>query len=73
VSLGCWADFRTTKGAIKRYVGLNQIQWRRIGYKDAVTGKHSVFLTNNFTLAAKMIVDIYKAGWQVELFFKWIK
>jgi hypothetical protein len=49
------------------------IQLRRIGYKDAVTGKHYVFLTNNFTLAAKTIADIYKARWQVELFFKWIK
>jgi IS4 transposase len=32
-----------------------------------------VFLTNNFKLAAKTITDIYKARWQVELFFKWIK
>jgi IS4 transposase len=38
-----------------------------------VTGKHYVFLTNNFKLAAKTIADIYKARWQVELFFKWIK
>lgn len=49
------------------------IALRRIGYKDAETGKHYVFLTNNFTLAAKTIADIYKARWQVELFFKWIK
>ena len=49
------------------------IQLRRIGYKDAETGKHYVFLTNNFKLAAKTIADIYKARWQVELFFKWIK
>lgn len=49
------------------------IQLRRIGYKDAVTGKRYVFLTNNFKLAAKTIADIYKARWQVELFFKWIK
>jgi putative transposase len=46
---------------------------RRIGYRDAETGKHYVFLTNNFKLAAKTIADIYKARWQVELFFKWIK
>jgi putative transposase len=46
---------------------------RRIGYRDPVTGKHYVFLTNNFKLAAKTIADIYKARWQVELFFKWIK
>jgi hypothetical protein len=46
---------------------------RRIGYKDAVTGKHYIFLTNNFKLSARTIADIYKARWQVELFFKWIK
>lgn len=46
---------------------------RRIGYRDAKTGKHYVFLTNNFKLSAKTIADIYKARWQVELFFKWIK
>ena len=49
------------------------IPLRRIGYRDAVTGKRYVFLTNNFKLAAKTIADIYKARWQVELFFKWIK
>ncbi len=46
---------------------------RRIGYKDSVTGKHYIFLTNNFKLSARTIADIYKARWQVELFFKWIK
>lgn len=46
---------------------------RRIGYRDPETGKHYVFLTNHFKLAAKTIADIYKARWQVELFFKWIK
>lgn len=49
------------------------VQLRRIGYKDATTGKHYVFLTNNFKLSAKTIADIYKSRWQVELFFKWIK
>ena len=46
---------------------------RRIGYRDPQTGKHYVFLTNNFALAAKTICDIYKERWQIELFFKWIK
>lgn len=49
------------------------VQLRRIGYRDAETGKHYVFLTNNFNLAARTIADIYKNRWQVELFFKWIK
>ena len=49
------------------------IQLRRIGYRDKETGKHYIFLTNNFKLSAKTIADIYKARWQVELFFKWVK
>jgi len=49
------------------------IPLRRIGYRDPETGKHYIFLTNNFKLAAKTIADIYKARWQVELFFKWVK
>ena len=48
-------------------------QLRRVGYRNITTGKHYIFLTNNFKLAARTIADIYKARWQVELFFKWIK
>ena len=46
---------------------------RRVGYTDAETGKHYVFITNHFDWSAKTIADIYKQRWQVELFFKWIK
>lgn len=46
---------------------------RRIGCRDPETGKHYVFLTNNFHLAAKTICNVYKERWQIELFFKWIK
>jgi IS4 transposase len=30
-------------------------------------------MTNNFTLPALMIAELYRRRWQVELFFKWIK
>ena len=46
---------------------------RRIRFKDPETGKTLVFLTNNFAVTAATICVLYKARWQVELFFKWIK
>ena len=46
---------------------------RIVGFTDPETGKYYEFLTNNFTLAAKTITDIYKSRWQIDLFFKWIK
>jgi transposase len=48
-------------------------QLRRIKYYDAETGKRLVFLTNNFTIPAITVTDLYRYRWQVELFFKWIK
>jgi hypothetical protein len=46
---------------------------RRVSYYDAQTDKRLKFLTNNFTLPALTIAQIYRSRWQVELFFKWIK
>ncbi|MGH9341792.1 MAG: IS4 family transposase [Acidobacteriota bacterium] len=46
---------------------------RRIRFKDPVTGKRLVFLTNHFALPAITITKLYRCRWQVELFFKWIK
>ena len=46
---------------------------RRIKYYDKETGKRFVFLTNDFDLPAKVIAEIYKARWQIESFFRWIK
>ena len=46
---------------------------RLVGFFDHDTNKTYLFLTNNFKLAAITIAQIYKARWQIELFFKWIK
>ena len=46
---------------------------RRIKYRDQERNKVLVFLTNNFVLPALTITELYRARWQVELFFKWIK
>lgn len=46
---------------------------RRVRFKDPKTGKTLIFLTNNFTLPALTITELYRCRWQVELFFKWIK
>jgi len=46
---------------------------RRIRYIDAQTGNRLIFLTNNFSLPAITIAQLYRCRWQVELFFKWIK
>jgi hypothetical protein len=44
-------------------------QMRRISYLDVATRKQFKFLTNNFTLPALTIAQVYKSRWQVELFF----
>jgi hypothetical protein len=46
---------------------------RRIRFKDPETDKTLIFLSNNFTLPALTITELYRCRWQVELFFKWIK
>ena len=46
---------------------------RRVRFKDPITGKTLVFLTNNTAMPAIVIAQLYKSRWQVELFFKWIK
>jgi len=46
---------------------------RRIRYFDAENNKRMVFLTNNLSLPALTIAELYRSRWQIELFFKWIK
>jgi transposase len=37
------------------------------------TGRQIVLVSNDLDAPASVIADLYKARWQVELFFKWIK
>jgi len=46
---------------------------RRVRYYDSEQKRYFVFLTNNFTIDAITVADVYHCRWQVELFFKWIK
>ena len=46
---------------------------RLVTYYDKEHKKIYQFLTNQFTLSAYTISQIYKARWEIELFFKWIK
>ena len=46
---------------------------RRIKYFDAQKKRTFIFLTNQFTLPALTIAELYRYRWRVEIFFKWIK
>jgi len=46
---------------------------RRIVYFDTEKESRLTFLTNNFSLLPLTIAQLYRARWQVELFFRWIK
>lgn len=46
---------------------------RRISYYAADLDRRFVFLSNNFSLPALTIAQLYRCRWQVELFFRWIK
>jgi IS4 transposase len=49
------------------------IELRLVTYCDPETREVYVYLTNLFHLSALTIAQIYKARWEIELFFKWIK
>ena len=46
---------------------------RKIRFYDAENKVMLVLLTNNFSLTAETVCQLYKQRWQVDLFFKWIK
>jgi hypothetical protein len=59
--------------ASQRLKQLYPLRLRRISFRDDTQGRTLVFLTNNFALPAHTIAALYKARWEIELFFKWIK
>ena len=46
---------------------------RRIRFYDADRDRRLVFVTNDFSLEALTVAQLYKERWQIELFFKWLK
>lgn len=46
---------------------------RRVRYRDAERDESWAFLTNDFTVPALTVAELYRYRWQIELFFKWIK
>lgn len=48
-------------------------QIRLVRFFDSETNSGFRFLTNNFSLDALTIAQLYKSRWKIELFFKWIK
>ena len=63
----------TSDQIIEVVSGQKTLRLRRVGYRDAETGKRYEFLTNNFKLAAKTIANVYKERWNIEIFFREIK
>ena len=64
---------QTVRAVIAKSANAYPEKLRRIKYYDKELKKRLTFLTNNFSLDARTIADLYKYRWQVELFFKWIK
>jgi hypothetical protein len=46
---------------------------RLVRFKNPEDNKVYNYITNNLTLSASTIANIYKSRWDIELFFKWIK
>lgn len=79
-----WTQRRTTKdqpGVLADWIGTLAGKpgercphtLRLVRYRDPETRKELEFITNLLDPEAKVIADLYKQRWQVELFFKWIK
>lgn len=63
------SNFGITSDQVIEYTGKKAqekglLPIRRIGYRDPETGRHYVFITNQFKWSAQTIADIYKQRWQ---------
>ena len=63
--VGCFSGYKSSK--------LYPDELRKIVYVDPDDGTVYILLTNNLTAKAKLICELYRHSWSVELFFKWIK
>lgn len=46
---------------------------RRVRFRDEEKEEAWTYLTNDFSLPALTVAELYRSRWQVELFFRWIK
>jgi hypothetical protein len=53
--------------------GTSKLVARKITYRHAASKRIFEFITNNLTISALTIADIYKRRWQIEMLFKRIK
>lgn len=53
--------------------GTSKLVARKITYRHAASKRIFEFITNNMTISALTIADIYKRRWQIEMLFKRIK
>jgi IS4 transposase len=67
---GIISDEKILAGTQKRK---DKLPARRICYRDPVSQKTLIFLTNNHKMKASTIANIYKKRWQIECLFKRLK
>jgi len=54
-------------------LGPTMEKYRQVVYQSPDDGRISHFLTNAFYVPARLVAELYKEWWQIEIFFKWIK